>query len=265
MKKCKQAAGYALLTVLLGLVVIGLIASRFGILMRSDLMFAQNRLESVKTRETGDEVLLRVVEGLMREHAAGFWRADGSRYQLSRGGKQFKISIQDEMGLLPVSTTPGEMLTRLLRGNGVLAADAERLGPLLKSYSGNLSGWLAELEALGYLENTKIYKIKSLLSVHSAKKRPVLTNAPKEVQTLFDYTAPAPSTGFTPVGKNESSFPNGENVTLLHKGTGGRLSSEAMVRIQIQTAKDNTTLGAVDAVVRLTGPKQVPFQILALY
>ncbi|WP_085907071.1 hypothetical protein [Kiloniella majae] len=91
-----QQRGYALLMVLLGLVLLGLVAARFGTLASTDIKVVRNMGQTAKIEAMVDSALLRVIDGLMQDKAAGFWRADGSRYQWQEQQFEITATISDQ-------------------------------------------------------------------------------------------------------------------------------------------------------------------------
>ncbi|WP_156176781.1 hypothetical protein [Kiloniella spongiae] len=172
--------------VLFGLVLLGLVAARFGTLASTDVKVVRNMGETAKIDAMVDSALLRVIDGLMQDKASGFWRADGSRYQWRE--QQFEIiAIISDQALRPDET-----------------------------------------------ENTP----------------------PADTSKQFNKRLSEPESNIWQATKDL-------RIERLSIGNGLKLSQRAIARIELSVENiDESNMRRKTIKVRLTGPRQKPFQIL---
>ncbi|WP_417452453.1 hypothetical protein [Kiloniella sp.] len=104
----KTQRGYALLMVLLGLVLLALVAARFGTLASTDVKLVRNLGERAQLDSLMESAVLRVIDGLLQDRAVGFWRADGSEYRWQEQGAEITVIISDAHSLYKSGETVEE-------------------------------------------------------------------------------------------------------------------------------------------------------------
>ena len=126
--------GFALLLVLWGLILIGLIAASFQRETRVGIALARNAMESAKAEALADAGVQRAILALLDPNPATAWRCDGTSYPFEFAEGTVNIRIQDEGGKLDLNHAPPTMLMTLFQATGSDPAAARKLTDSILDY-----------------------------------------------------------------------------------------------------------------------------------
>ena len=127
--------GFALLLVLWGLILIGLIAASFQRETRSSVALARNAMESAKAEALADAGVQRALLALLDPNPATAWRSDGTSYFFNFGEGRVTVRIQDEGGKIDLNNAQPAMLMRLFQATGSDPAVARGLTDAILDYA----------------------------------------------------------------------------------------------------------------------------------
>jgi general secretion pathway protein K len=127
--------GFALLLVLWGLILLGLIAAGFLRETRVSATLARNVVENAKAEALADAGVERAILGLLDSDPATAWRADGRLYRFALGEGTVDIRIQDERGKIDLNHAPAAMLVTLFQATGSDPETAQRLADAILDYA----------------------------------------------------------------------------------------------------------------------------------
>lgn len=127
--------GFALLLVLWGLILLGLIAASFLRETRVSTTFARNVVENAKAEALADAGVQRAILGLLDPDPATAWRADSRLYRFALGEGTVDIQIQDEGGKIDLNHAPAAMLVALFQATGSDPETAHRLADAILDYA----------------------------------------------------------------------------------------------------------------------------------
>jgi general secretion pathway protein K len=127
--------GFALLLVLWGLILLGLIAASFLRETRVGMSLARNVVENAKAEALAEAGVRRAILGLLDTDPATAWRADGRPYRFVLGDGTVQIQIQDEGGKIDLNHAPPEMLAALFQETGSDPEAARRLADAILDYA----------------------------------------------------------------------------------------------------------------------------------
>lgn len=126
--------GFALLLVLWGLILLGLVAASFLRETRVDTTLARNIAENAKAEALADAGVQRAMLALLDPEPETAWRADGRPYRFAFGEGEVRIQIQDEGGKIDLSQSPPAMLVNLFEAVGTDSETALRLADEIQDY-----------------------------------------------------------------------------------------------------------------------------------
>jgi type II secretory pathway component PulK len=136
----EASGGYVMLMALVVLVLLSLVATRFGGRVDAEREQARRALEEAETETVTRSVLAstlywlstaRINQNGVGDGVLAQWIADGRWYRL---GPRVWASLQDERGLISVNHPGSRALRQLLLNEGVDARDADRLLDVLADY-----------------------------------------------------------------------------------------------------------------------------------
>jgi general secretion pathway protein K len=127
--------GFALLLVLWGLILIGLIAASFQRETRVGTALARNAMESAKAEALADAGVERAILALLDPNPATAWRCDGRRYLFEFGGGVVTVHVQDEGGKIDLNYAQPTVLMALFQATGDDAAVARKLTDAILDYA----------------------------------------------------------------------------------------------------------------------------------
>ena len=127
--------GFALLLVLWGLILLGLIAASFLRETRVGTTLARNVVENAKAEALAEAGVRRAILGLLDTDPATAWRADGRPYRFELGDGTIQIQIQDERGKIDLNHAPPAMLATLFQETGSDPEVARRLADAILDYA----------------------------------------------------------------------------------------------------------------------------------
>jgi general secretion pathway protein K len=127
--------GFALLLVLWGLILLGLIAASFLRETRVSTTLARNVVENAKAEALADAGVQRAILGLIDSDPVTAWRADGRVYRFAIGEGTIKIKIQDEGGKIDLNHAPAAMLVALFQATGSDPDAAHRFADAVQDYA----------------------------------------------------------------------------------------------------------------------------------
>lgn len=127
--------GFALLLVLWGLILLGLIAASFLRETRVGTTLARNVIENAKAEALAEAGVRRAILGLLDTDPATAWRADGRPYRFELGDGTVQIQIQDEGGKIDLNRAPPAMLATLFQETGSDPEAARRLADAILDYA----------------------------------------------------------------------------------------------------------------------------------
>jgi len=127
--------GFALLLVLWGLILLGLIAASFLRETRVGTTLARNVVENAKAEALAEAGVRRAILGLLDTDPATAWRADGRLYRFELGDGMIQIQIQDERGKIDLNHAPPAMLATLFQETGSDPEVAGRLADAILDYA----------------------------------------------------------------------------------------------------------------------------------
>lgn len=126
--------GFALLMVLWGLIVLGLMAASFLRETRVGTTLAHNIAENAKAEALAEAGVQRAVLGLLDSDGRTAWRADGRLYRFALGDGTMTIQVQDEGGKIDLNHAPADMLTALFQSTGSNPEAARALADAVLDY-----------------------------------------------------------------------------------------------------------------------------------
>jgi general secretion pathway protein K len=118
----RRSAGFALLIVLWGLVLLSLIAGQLGAAGRSEAKIARNLLANAQAEAAADAAVFEAAFRLI-DHSPAHWDADGLTRRLAVGDSRVWVTVQDDAGKLNPNAATVEQLTALL---GAIGAPGDR-------------------------------------------------------------------------------------------------------------------------------------------
>jgi len=127
--------GFALLLVLWGLILLGLIAASFLRETRVGTTLARNVVENAKAEALAEAGVRRAILGLLDTDPATAWRADGRPYRFELADGTIQIQIQDERGKIDLNHAPPAMLATLFQETGSDPEAARRLADAILDYA----------------------------------------------------------------------------------------------------------------------------------
>ena len=127
--------GFALLLVLWGLILLGLIAASFLRETRVSTTLARNIVENAKAEALADAGIQRAILGLLDSDPATAWRADSRLYRFALGEGAVDIQIHDERGKIDLNHAPAEILVALFQATGSDPEAAHRLADAILDYA----------------------------------------------------------------------------------------------------------------------------------
>jgi general secretion pathway protein K len=126
--------GFALLLVLWGLLLLGLIAAAFLHETRLGTTFARTTVENAKAEQLSEAGVQRAFLGLLDDNPATAWRADGRVYRFALGEGAVAVRIEDEGGKIDLNHANAATLVRLFRAAGLDPDAARRLADAILDY-----------------------------------------------------------------------------------------------------------------------------------
>ena len=126
-RRFREEDGFALVSVLWGMIVLGVIAA--GVVRSSSLSYAvaRNGWERLGREEALKAGLNRAVLGIMDSRPEKRWRVDGTPSNFDFNGIHATISIQDELGRIDLNYADDALLDGLFRSAGVSEDEAQGL------------------------------------------------------------------------------------------------------------------------------------------
>lgn len=131
----RREQGFALLLVLWGLILLGLIAASFLREARVSIALARNATENANAEALADAGVQRAMLGLLDPDPATAWRADGRVYRFALGEGSITVRIQDEAGKIDLVHAPAAMLASLFEAVGADLETAHRLADAILDYA----------------------------------------------------------------------------------------------------------------------------------
>jgi general secretion pathway protein K len=131
----RRELGFALLLVLWGLILIGLIAASFQRETRVGIALARNAMESAKAEALADAGVQRAILALLDPDSTTAWRCDGRSYVFEFGEGTVTVRIQDEGGKIDLNHAPPTMLITLFQATGSDSAAARKLTDAILDYA----------------------------------------------------------------------------------------------------------------------------------
>jgi general secretion pathway protein K len=127
--------GFALLLVLWGLILLGLIAASFLRETRVGTTFAHNVVENAKAEALAEAGVQRAMLGLLDSDPATAWRPDGRVYRFAFGEGTIKVQVQDEGGKIDLNHASAAVLTALFQAVGSDLDAARKLADAILDYA----------------------------------------------------------------------------------------------------------------------------------
>jgi general secretion pathway protein K len=127
MRRASDRSGFALLSVLWGLVILSIIAASLVGSTALSYRMERNTLRQARGSALADAAISRAILALLDARAENRWRIDGAIYDYRFAGAKIRVSIQDELGKIDLNAADGSLLTRLLRSAGLDPDEAAAL------------------------------------------------------------------------------------------------------------------------------------------
>lgn len=131
----QRERGFALLLVLWGLILVGLIAASFLRETRVSTTLARNIVENAKAEALAEAGVQRAILGLIDSDPATAWRADGRLYRFALGEGTVKVQIQDEGGKIDLNHARADTLVALFQATGSDPEAAHKLTDAILDYA----------------------------------------------------------------------------------------------------------------------------------
>jgi general secretion pathway protein K len=179
--------GFALLLVLWGLLLIGLIAAAFLRETRLGTTFARTTVENAKAEQLAEAGVQRAFLGLLDDNPATAWRADGRVYRIALGEGAVAVRVVDEGGKIDLNHADAAALGRLFRAAGVEPNAARNLADAVLDY--------ADRDAVRRAAGAEDPDYAGAGSKHAAKNAPFerkeeLLNVLGMTRAIYDSVAP---------------------------------------------------------------------------
>jgi general secretion pathway protein K len=252
--------GIALVSVLLGLALLGVIATSFLRDTRTATTIARNLVQNAKAEALADAGVERAMLGLLDADRKTAWRADGRAYELRLGEGTVRIRLQDEAGKVDVNRAPERLLRRLFLAvglaedaastlvDGIMAFRRQRSAERSKgSGSADRSETpafesLDELMRLPGMQEDMRERLAPYLTVYSGRERVDPAVAPPLLLQILPALTAFEGEAQPADREPDASAPQGEavTVTVLAEAVipeGGQFIREAVLRRTDDTAK----------------------------
>lgn len=130
----RRSRGFALIIVLWGLVVIGLLVTHLAATGRTEAKIAANLIANAEAASAADGGIATAVFHLSHRDPALRWSADGSPHTVRIGSASVIVRSVDESGKVNPNLAPESLMSALLRVTGVDPSQAERLAAAIASW-----------------------------------------------------------------------------------------------------------------------------------
>jgi general secretion pathway protein K len=145
----RHDAGFALVIVLWGLVLLSLIIAQVGAAGRSEATIARNLLANAQTEAAADAAVYEAAFRLVDRSPRG-WIADGGTRQLLLTDARVWLTLQDDAGKLNPNAATQEQLAALLAAVGAPGDRARALARAMVDWRGGQGAEAPELSAAAY-------------------------------------------------------------------------------------------------------------------
>lgn len=122
-----HSRGFALIIVLWGLVVIGLLITHLTAMGRTEAKIAANMISNAQARAAADGGVAMALFHLSQTDAQSRWLADGSPHQVQIGSFSVSVRSVDELGKVNPNLASEALMSALLQASGVEASRAAGL------------------------------------------------------------------------------------------------------------------------------------------
>jgi general secretion pathway protein K len=252
--------GIALVSVLLGLALLGVIATSFLRDTRTATTIARNLVQNAKAEALADAGVERAMLGLLDADRKTAWRADGRAYELRLGEGTVRIRLQDEAGKVDVNRAPERLLRRLFLAVGLAEDAASTLVDGIMAFRRQRSAErsegsgsadrsetpafesLDELMRLPGMQEDMRERLAPYLTVYSGRERVDPAVAPPLLLQILPALTAFEGEAQPADREPDASAPQGEavTVTVLAEAVipeGGQFIREAVLRRTDDTAK----------------------------
>ncbi len=120
----KGEGGWALVSVLWVVAMLAMMAAATQALLLTSARFEQRDLENAEANAALDAALARTVLGIGDQRLDQRWHVDGSTTNFKFGGKEIRIKVQDQLGLIDLNAADESMIKQLLQSVGLTSDDA---------------------------------------------------------------------------------------------------------------------------------------------
>ncbi len=269
--------GYALLTVMFGLLLIGMIAGHFGMLVRTDIAHSRNLQLTAQADATIDATALRVAHGFLTERGQGFWQAGGAVYAWHENAFDIRMTIETDNGATGQtnnSILSAPLLTELIIAHGRSADQAKAIANDILAISQSPSSPLqqdnstsppkidsdasnsrrAQLLSIDGMDDGLVNSLIHLMPSLSTSSRSV-SQTPQDEKTIepsFDDK----------VSATASESQNG--IARLTDADKTQQSPLSAIKMKIRLQRSGKIIRNVTVRIILTGPKEAPVQIIRM-
>src|SRR5258708_2184696 len=88
--------GFALVAVIGVLAILTLLATGFAVATRQQAKTVRNTVAQAEARALADAGVSLAIMGMLSRDAGARWHADGRLYRVAFGGREIRVSVQDE-------------------------------------------------------------------------------------------------------------------------------------------------------------------------
>lgn len=132
--RSRRSRGFALIIVLWGLVVIGLLITHLTAMGRTDVKIAANMISHAQAAAAADGGIAVALFHLSQTDAQARWVADGSPHQVKIGSASVMVRGFDELGKVNPNLASEGLMSALLQATGVEASKADMLATAISSW-----------------------------------------------------------------------------------------------------------------------------------
>ncbi|MEQ8286938.1 hypothetical protein [Thalassospira sp.] len=258
-----------------GLVLIGMIAGHFGMLVRVDLAHSRNLQLTAQADATIEATALRVAHGFLTERGQGFWQAGGAVYAWQENAFDIRMTVETDKGAGQTTSQnlSASLLIELIMAHGRSADEAKNIANDILTVSQipsspvqvNNASSSANIDS----ENKNKSRRAQLLSIDGMDD---------DLVNSLIHIIPSSPTSSGPIGhsrQNEEtlqpSFDGKRSATASETQNGiirltdsntTQKSPLSAVQMKIRLQQSGKTLRDVNVRIVLTGPKEAPVQII---
>jgi general secretion pathway protein K len=272
--------GLALLLVLWIVLILGLLSSQVLQAGRSDLLTAQNVLQSSRAQAFADGAIDAVLSGLISGSRNSLSvRADGSIYGWRFADSKLFVRVTAESGRIDINNASFATLSRLISASGAPDVDAEAVASAIVDYRSVDGGGLPSSTPNDYLVAPKHAPFQSVLELMSIDRmtEDLFSRIDDAVTILSgqatpDLNAASPLVRAAVQGTRASELDTAidiatvnlsETPRVLVAGNGAATLTGAPIRVNAAALTDAGGFVSLESIVQLAPGSMLPYRLLA--